>query len=129
CFWTAVTELGILLDSQPDLNLFESPLAHSAFLMNLTLQAALAVSPIALAALLLIGFRIAARWAMPLVYLTAVGIGYFSWQVPGDVLAAASVEGLVKAIEILLIVFAALGLLNTLEQSGGIASIRRSFHH
>ena len=97
--------------------------------MNLTLQAALAVSPIALAALLLIGFRIAARWAMPLVYLTAVGIGFFAWQVPGDVLAAASVDGLVKAIEILLIVFAALGLLNTLEQSGGIASIRQSFHH
>lgn len=97
--------------------------------MNLTFQAALAVTPIALAAVLLVGFRVAARWAMPIVYAAAAGIAYFAWQVPTNVIAAASVDGLFKTADILLIVFGALLLLNTLQQSGGIAAIRRSFHH
>jgi lactate permease len=97
--------------------------------MNLTTQAALAATPIVLAAVLLVGFRIAARWAMPAVYVAAVAIAYFAWQVPTDVIAAASVDGLFKTMDILLIVFGALLLLNTLELSGGIAAIRHSFHH
>lgn len=97
--------------------------------MNLTTQAALAATPIVLAAVLLVGFRIAAKWAMPAVYVAAVAIAYLAWQVPTDVIAAASVDGLFKTMDILLIVFAALLLLNTLEYSGGIAAIRHSFHH
>ncbi|MDA0834745.1 MAG: L-lactate permease [Planctomycetota bacterium] len=97
--------------------------------MSLLTQAALAAMPIALAAVLLVGFRIAARWAMPLVYVAAVAIAYFAWQVPTTVIAAASVDGLFKTADILLIVFGALLLLNTLQQSGGIGAIRHSFHH
>lgn len=102
---------------------------HELLAMNLSLQALLAVTPIALAALLLVGFRIAAKWAMPLVYLAAVVIAYMAWEVSPNVIAAASVDGLFRTADILLIVFGALLLLNTLQQSGGIAAIRRSFHH
>ncbi len=48
--------------------------------MPLGLQAAVAVAPILLAGLLLVGFRIAARWAMPLVYVAAVALAWGVWR-------------------------------------------------
>ena len=43
--------------------------------MSLGLQAALALFPIALGGVLLIGFRIAAKHAMPAAYVAAVAVG------------------------------------------------------
>ena len=45
--------------------------------MSLGVQALLAVLPIMTAAILLIGMRIAARIAMPIVYVLAAAIGLF----------------------------------------------------
>jgi len=95
--------------------------------VGLSIQASLAFTPILLAAVLLVGFRLPARWAMPAVYLVALLIALAGWQVQPHRVAAASIEGLIIAINILLIVFAAILLLKTLEQSGGVAAIRRSF--
>ena len=92
-----------------------------------TLEALLAVAPILLAAVLLVGFRCPARLAMPMVYITAVIIAVTAWDVAWVQIAAASVQGLFITTDILLIVFGAILLLKTLEQSGGIATIRRSF--
>lgn len=96
--------------------------------MSLGVQALLAATPILLGAVLLIGFRVPAKWAMPLVYVSAVAIALSAWEVEANRVAAASVEGLVLAGEILLIIFGAILLLNTLEQSGAVSAIRRSFH-
>jgi lactate permease len=49
------------------------------------------------------------------------------WGVPTVQLAAATVKGLIIAGELLFIVFGAVLLLNTLEESGGLATIRQSF--
>lgn len=95
--------------------------------MNPTLQALLAVSPILLAAVLLVGFRVAARWAMPAVFLLTVIIAIVFWGVTPLHVLASSLKGAVKAGELLLIVFSAILLLNTLEQSGAITAIRNSF--
>ena len=92
-----------------------------------TFEALLAVAPILLAAVLLVGFRCPARLAMPMVYITAVTIAVTAWDVAWVQIAAASVQGLFITTDILLIVFGAILLLKTLEQSGGIATIRRSF--
>ena len=96
--------------------------------MNPAVLAGLAALPILLGGVLLVGFRIPARWAMPLVYVTAVVIALSVWNMPVGDVAASTVQGLFLTFDLLLIIFGAILLLNTLERSGGVAAIRRSFH-
>ena len=95
--------------------------------MSQSVQALLAVLPILVAAVLLIGFRVPARLAMPAVYVLAVIIGLFAWAMPVTQIAAASIQGLFITFEILFIIFAAILLLNTLKHSGAVAAIRAGF--
>ena len=95
--------------------------------MPLWLQALLAVLPILTAAVLLIGLRVAARAAMPVVYLLAVAIGWFAWKMSFAQIIAATIQGLFVTFDILFIIFAAILLLNTLKRSGGVAAIRAGF--
>ena len=95
--------------------------------MSQSVQALLAVLPILIAAILLVGFRVPARLAMPAVYVLAVIIGFFAWTMPVAQIAAASIQGLFISFEILFIIFAAILLLNTLKHSGAIAAIRAGF--
>ena len=95
--------------------------------MPLWLQALLAILPIFVAAVLLIGFRLPARLAMPVVYVLAVLIGGFAWMMPPTQIVAASIQGLFIAGEIIFIIFAAILLLNILKRSGAIAAIRAGF--
>lgn len=95
--------------------------------MSLGVQALLAVLPIMTAAILLIGMRIAARIAMPIVYVLAAVIGLFLWQMSLAQIAAATIQGLFVTFDILFIIFAAILLLNTLKHSGGVAAIRSGF--
>ncbi len=96
--------------------------------MHPLLLAALSLLPIVCVGVLLLGLQWPARRAMPICYLTAVMLAVLIWGIPSVQLAAATVKGLIIAGELLFIVFGAVLLLNTLEQSGGLASIRRSFH-
>ena len=95
--------------------------------MSLGVQALLAVLPIMTAAILLIGMRIAARIAMPIVYVLAAAIGLFLWQMSLAQIAAATIQGLFVTFDILFIIFSAILLLNTLKHSGGVAAIRSGF--
>jgi len=95
--------------------------------MPLWLQALLADLPIVTAAILLIGLRVAARTAMPIVYLLAAAIGWFAWEMSSAQILAASIQGLFVTFDILFIIFAAILLLNTLKRSGAIAAIRSGF--
>ncbi|MED5535370.1 MAG: L-lactate permease [Pseudomonadota bacterium] len=95
--------------------------------MPLWIQALLAIFPILAAAILLVGFRLPARVAMPVVYALAVLIGGLAWMMPLAQIVAASIQGLFIAFEILFIIFAAILLLNTLKHSGAIAAIRSGF--
>jgi lactate permease len=96
--------------------------------MSLGLQAALALFPIALGGVLLIGFRVAAKHAMPAAYVAAAAVGLMAWQMSPSRVAAASVQGLFLTFDLLFIIFGAILLLHTLERSGGVAAIRKSFH-
>ena len=87
----------------------------------------LAAAPIVLAGVLLVGLRLPARWAMPAVYIVTALIGWLAWEMSGTQIAAASIEGLLITATLLYIIFGAILLLNTLEQSGGVTAIRRSF--
>ncbi len=64
---------------------------------------------------------------MPLSYLTAAALALWVWRVPAVQVLAASLNGLLVAAVLLYIVFGAILLLNTLRESGGLATIRSGF--
>ena len=89
--------------------------------------AVLALLPIATVAVFLVGLRWPASRAMPLSYAVAAVLALTVWQVPAVQVAAATVNGLVVAATLLYIIFGAILLLNTLQESGAISTIRRGF--
>ena len=96
--------------------------------MNAAALAGLAALPIILAGVLLVGFRLPAKCAMPAVYVTAAAVALGVWDMAFVDVAASTIEGLFLTFDLLLIIFGAILLLHTLERSGGMAAIRRSFH-
>ncbi|TLS36213.1 L-lactate permease [Pseudalkalibacillus caeni] len=95
--------------------------------MNTGLLALLSLLPIAAVGIFLVGLRWPASKAMPISYIIAIVLALFVWKVPGAIVAAASVNGLVVAATLLYIIFGAILLLNTLQESGGIKTIREGF--
>ncbi|MFV2066209.1 MAG: L-lactate permease, partial [Pirellulales bacterium] len=95
--------------------------------MGTGMLALLALLPILAVALFLVILRWPARTAMPISYAVAVGLALLVWGVSSVQIAAATVRGLIIAAELLFIIFGAILLLNTLDQSGALATIRRSF--
>ncbi|WP_447928065.1 L-lactate permease [Vreelandella sp. EE27] len=95
--------------------------------MNDTILALLAFLPLLLAGILLIGFKIPARIAMPIVFLTAAIIGLTAWDMTFNRVAASTLQGLIQTAGLLWIIFGAILLLNTLKHSGGITAIRNGF--
>jgi lactate permease len=94
--------------------------------MALFLYSLVALIPIAAVFVLLVMARRPAGQAMPLAYLITVVIALVVWRVPFVQVAASSLQGAVAAAEILYIVFGAILLLNTLQESGAITAIRQS---
>ncbi|MCA1023543.1 L-lactate permease [Halobacillus litoralis] len=95
--------------------------------MNTGMLALLSLLPIVAVGIFLVGLRWPASRAMPISYIVAVLLALFVWKVPGAVVAAASVNGLVVAGTLLYIIFGAILLLNTLQESGGLKTIRQGF--
>ncbi|MBN1350504.1 L-lactate permease [candidate division KSB1 bacterium] len=95
--------------------------------MTLTIQAALAVAPIVVAAVLLVGLRWQAKWAMPIVYVLTAIIALAIWDVDWMRVAASTIQGLFITFDILWIIFGAILLLNTLKHSGAVTAIRSGF--
>lgn len=89
--------------------------------------AALALLPIGVVFLLLVILRWPAARAMPFSYLTAAVLALFVWKIPAVQVAAATVNGLVIAASLLFIIFGAVLLLNTLQESGALQVIRSGF--
>ena len=95
--------------------------------MSLSLLALLAVAPIVLAAVLLVGFRVPARVAMPLVFLAAAAIAFFVWGMTPAQIFAATAQGWVITFDLVYIIFGAILLLKTLENSSAIHVIKDGF--
>lgn len=87
----------------------------------------LSLLPILAVAIFLVGLRWPASKAMPISYVVAIVLALFVWKVPGANVAAASLHGLFTAGTLLYIIFGAILLLNTLQESGGIKTIRQGF--
>ena len=76
--------------------------------MDNSFYALLAFLPIFLAGLLLVGFRIAAKIAMPLIFLVTCLIAFFFWGVSSSRIFASSIQGLIITVSILWIIFGAI---------------------
>lgn len=97
--------------------------------MSIGLQAFFAALPIILAGILLVGLRISAKKAMPLVYIATVGVAFVVWEVSFNRVMASTIQGLLITVAVLWIIFGAILLLNTLKHSGAIAVIRQGFNN
>lgn len=97
--------------------------------MGLGFQAFFAVLPIIFAGILLVGLRISAKKAMPLVYISTVAVAFVVWEMSFNRVIASTVEGILITISVLWIIFGAILLLNTLKHSGAIVVIRQGFNN
>ncbi len=80
------------------------------------LSALLAFLPILTILVLMVGARLPATKAMPPAFLITLALSFFVWEMPLNWITAAGINGIVIALEILLIVFGALTLLFTLRE-------------
>jgi len=87
----------------------------------------LALLPIVVIGVLLVGLRWSARDAMAVGFLVVVAVALGVWGVEPLSIVASTIQGLGIAFDILFIVFGALLLLATLDASGAMASIRAGF--
>ncbi len=95
--------------------------------MGTTTLAVLSLLPIATVAVFLVALRWPASRAMPLSYVVAAALALFVWQVPMVQVTAATINGLIVAATLLYIIFGAILLLNTLQESGALKTIRQGF--
>ncbi len=89
--------------------------------------AAIALAPILVVAVFLVVLRWPASRAMPLSWLVAAALAGMVWGIPAIRIAAASINGLIVAATLLYIIFGALLLLHTLQESGALGVIREGF--
>lgn len=94
--------------------------------MSILMQGFLALLPIIVVAIFLVGLRWPASKAMPLSYITVVLVGLFAWKLPGMQILGGSIKGLGVSITLLYIIFGSVLVLYTLMESGGLAQIRQS---
>lgn len=97
--------------------------------MSLGLLAFFAALPLISAGVLLVGFRLPARVAMPIVYVITSLVALFVWDVSLNRVIASSIQGILITVAVLWIIFGAILLLNTLKHSGAIAVIRQGFNN
>ncbi|NCC25602.1 MAG: L-lactate permease [Deltaproteobacteria bacterium] len=92
--------------------------------MSVGVLALVAAVPIVLALVLMAGLRWPATKAMPLAWLVTAIAGVVVWHLPAGYIAALSIQGVITAIGILIIVFGAILILYTLRDSGGMETIQ-----
>jgi len=92
-----------------------------------TFEVFFAALPLLVVGVLLVGLLWPAARVMPIAWLVACAVGFFVWGMPPAWLLAATVEGVITAVQILFIVFAALVLLYTMLRSGAFDTLNRNF--
>ncbi|MDF2636848.1 MAG: L-lactate transport [Pelosinus sp.] len=90
--------------------------------------AILAALPILLTVVLMVIFNWPAKKVMPVAWLVAIVIAGLKWGVSFQWLTGATIFGALSAFNILIIVFGAILLMNTLKNSGAIKAINKTFY-
>ncbi|RKD31545.1 L-lactate permease [Thermohalobacter berrensis] len=87
----------------------------------------IAFLPILVTIVLMVGFNWSAKKALPLAWLLASIIALTVWKMNFHHVLSYSVYGALKAIDVLVIIFGAILILNTLKQSGAMTTINNGF--
>lgn len=93
------------------------------------MYALLAFLPILTAIILLTVFNIPAKKALPISWLMVIVIGLIFWKIDFQNIMGYSLLGGLKALEVLLIIFGAILILNTLKRSGAMDVINQGFYN
>ena len=96
-------------------------------ILSQTIYGLLALLPIVLSGILLIGLQWSAKKTMPIVLAVTAAIAIFIWDMTLNRVSSSIIQGFVITVSVLWIVFGALFLLNTLKHTGAIAVIRAGF--
>lgn len=92
------------------------------------MNAILAFSPILLTIILMVGLNWGAKKALPLSLLLAIVIALAVWKIDLHHVLGYSFFGFLKAFDILIIIFGAILILNTMKISGAMAAINNGFN-
>ncbi|PLT22553.1 L-lactate permease [Psychrobacter sp. MES7-P7E] len=95
--------------------------------MNQTIYGLLALLPIVLCGIFLIGLQWSAKRTMPIVLAVTAALALFVWDMTLNRVSSSIIQGMVITVSVLWIVFGAIFLLNTLKHTGAIAVIRSGF--
>lgn len=87
----------------------------------------IAFLPILVTIILMTAFNWPAKRALPLAWLLASLVGLTTWKMDILHIAGFSIFGALKALDVLIIIFGAILILNTLKQSGAMATINNGF--
>ncbi|TKG94597.1 L-lactate permease [Puteibacter caeruleilacunae] len=90
-------------------------------------MALIAFIPIILTIILMVFFNRPAKLVLPLAWFVAVALAYFFWDSTVNELVAWTIFGGLKALDILIIIFGAILILNTLKESGAMNVINKGF--
>ncbi|MGP4965313.1 L-lactate permease [Psychrobacter celer] len=96
-------------------------------ILNQTIYGLLALLPIVLSGIFLIGLQWSAKKTMPIVLAVTAALAIFIWDMTLTRVSSSIIQGLVITVSVLWIVFGAIFLLNTLKHTGAIAVIRAGF--
>ncbi|MGE5485091.1 MAG: L-lactate permease [Ignavibacteriales bacterium] len=96
--------------------------------LPLGIMAILALLPILTAVFLMANLRWPGKKAMPVTWLVAVIIAALFWRMNGTWIAASTINGFLSAVNILVIVFGAILVMNTLQNGGAMTAIKLGFY-
>ncbi len=91
------------------------------------MYALLAFIPIVFCVVVMAAFNWPAKRAMPVTWLITAALGYIFWDMELLSLTAYSIAGLFSSFEVLIIIFGAILVMNTLKMSGGMVAINNGF--
>ncbi len=91
------------------------------------MYAILAFLPILVSVVLMTVFSKPAKIVLPIAYLIAAACAFFAWKMPIVAIASATLYGVLSSVEVLLVIFGAILIMNTQKYSGGMDSINHGF--
>ena len=97
--------------------------------MSLGALSLLSLLPLAVIFILMVGLRWSSLRAMPIGYLITAAIAFYVWHLPTGYIAATSLQGVIGAVGVLIIISGAILLLYTLMESGAMRTIQSGFEN
>lgn len=91
------------------------------------MEALFAFIPILFCVIAMAAFNLSAKIAMPITWLITAILGLLVWKMEILTVAAYSISGLFNSVEVLIVIFGAILVMNTLKMSGGMVAINNGF--